>query len=262
LDNLRLHQKFLLGSWGEQRLDEPVRDIMIPKLIHQTAKTADMPAECSQHVAKVKALHPEWEYRLWTDRDNLDFVAREFPDFLNIFNALPRNIMRADVIRYLLMYRLGGFYLDTDYEMLKPFDLCEKDIVLCWEPNPIKPNENGKMANAIFASSPGHPFFGMMIEELKINPPLSADADVEDTTGPGLVTRVYEKAIKGGMSLFAATPELFSPLTPRNEKEYRKIVQSGVAYGIHHCHGSWRNFTLRQQLINFLSRIYYRANAS
>jgi mannosyltransferase OCH1-like enzyme len=160
------------------------------------------------------------------------------------------------------MYRLGGLYLDTDYEMLKSFDLCQKDIVLCWEPNPTKPKENGKMANAIFASSPEHPFWGMIIEELKVNPPLSADADVEATTGPGLVTRVYEKAIQGGMSLFATSPQLFSPLTPRNEKEYRTIVQSGVAYGIHHCHGSWRKFTMYQRFINFASRSYHRVKQS
>ncbi len=235
---------------------------MIPRLLHQTAKTSVLPADCLEYVDTLKTLHPNWGYKLWTDADNVAFVREAFPNFYEIFVKLPKGIMRADVIRYLLMYRVGGLYLDTDYEMLKPFDLVDHEIVLCWEPDPLKPGSNGKMANAIFASSPGHPFFGMIIEELTNNPPFSSDADVEATTGPGLVTRVYDQAIQRGMSLFAAPPEFFSPLTPRNEKEYRAIVEAGVAYGIHHCHGSWRNFTLYQRLSNFASRIYHRANPS
>ncbi len=109
---------------------------MIPKLIHQTAKTRDLPADCLEYVEQLKRLHPDWTYKLWTDEDNLEFVTREFPEFLETYQAFPRNIMRADVIRYLIMYRLGGFYLDTDYEMLKPFDLCDREIVLCWSPIP------------------------------------------------------------------------------------------------------------------------------
>ena len=59
--------------------------------------------------------------------DNLAFVKSEYPDFVDVFVGLPKNIMRADVIRYLLMDKLGGLYLDTDYEMLKPFDLIDHD---------------------------------------------------------------------------------------------------------------------------------------
>lgn len=38
--------------------------------------------------------------------------------------------MRADAIRYLLLYQLGGLYLDLDYEMLSPFDLRHHAVVL------------------------------------------------------------------------------------------------------------------------------------
>src|SRR5438105_9445997 len=44
---------------------------MIPKLIHQTAKTAEIPEKWRVYQKKVRALHPGWGYRLWTDEDNL-----------------------------------------------------------------------------------------------------------------------------------------------------------------------------------------------
>ncbi len=55
---------------------------MIPKLLHQTAKTEEIPLDCIPYQRKLRELHPDWTYRLWTDVDNVEFVAREFPDFL------------------------------------------------------------------------------------------------------------------------------------------------------------------------------------
>ena len=100
---------------------------MIPKLIHQTARTADIDQRSRHYQAIVRAMHPDWTYKLWTDADNDAFVRAEFPDFYPIFAGFPKGIMRADVIRYLLMDRLGGLYLDLDYEVLRPFDRLDED---------------------------------------------------------------------------------------------------------------------------------------
>lgn len=216
---------------------------MIPKLIHQTAPTAELPPRLQRYVATVRAQHPAWEYRLWTDEDNLAFVRREFADVLGLYNALPRNIMRADLFRYLLMARLGGLYLDTDYEMLKPFDLLNHEIVLPWEMDPKTGSETGRIANAVFASAPGHPFWTMAIDELKARPPLTLAADVLEATGPGFITRMYRRALAAGMVMHTPTGELFCPITPRNQRQHQVIVQKGVSYGIHHCVGSWRTTT-------------------
>lgn len=226
---------------------------MIPKLLHQTAKTHELPAECVRYVAKLKALHPDWTYRLWTDRDNLELVTTRVPELLDVYTRLPKNIMRADVIRYVLMYTHGGLYLDTDYEMLKPFDMTDHDIVLPWEIT----DERGtptRVANAVFASAPGHPFWRMLIDDLIAHPPLAADVDVIDTTGPVFVTRMYHRARAAGMEIFTPAREVFNPVTPRLKREYNAIVARGVSYGIHHCLGSWRAFD-RNTVKTFIWRI-------
>ncbi len=81
---------------------------MIPKIIHQTWKNREVPRKWRPLVDRVQALNPDWEYRLWTDVDNDAFVKEEFPGFYPVFRDLSHNIMRADVIRYLLLYRIGG----------------------------------------------------------------------------------------------------------------------------------------------------------
>jgi inositol phosphorylceramide mannosyltransferase catalytic subunit len=225
---------------------------MIPRLIHQTAKTADIPPRWREFQRRVRELHPEWTYKLWTDEDNLAFVKAEFPDFLDIFQKLPRNIMRADVIRYLLLYRLGGLYLDLDYEMLKSFDLTEHDIVLPWEQDGEFGAGNDLVCQAFFASAPGHPFLKMLIDDLRANPPLAGGGDVEGATGPKFVTRVYHRARAAGIPIHTPRRNLFNPVSPRTRRQYQAIVDGGESYGIHHCDGSWRDFTLTQRFKNVL----------
>jgi mannosyltransferase OCH1-like enzyme len=230
---------------------------MIPRLIHQTARTADLPPREQKYVAILRDLHPGWTYKLWTDQDNLAFVKSEFADFLDIFTGLPKNIMRADVIRYLLMYKLGGLYLDTDYEMLKPFDYTDHECVLPLE-NADELLPDGRIANSLFASAPGHPFFKAVIDELRAHPPLGANSDVLTSTGPHFISRVLHQTNRDGLNITLPRKELFNPPTPRNAREHRAIIDKGAAYAIHHCHGSWREYSLGENIKTRLSRLVHR----
>jgi mannosyltransferase OCH1-like enzyme len=221
---------------------------MIPKLIHQTYKTRDISRKWLRYQQKVKSLHPGWTYQFWTDEDNIKFVASEYPEFVDVFMKLPRNIMRADVIRYLLLYRLGGLYLDLDYEMLKPFDLLDHQVVVPLEGDEPDQTGNKKLCNCFLAAAPGSAFFKMAIDDLKANPPLSPDSDVETSTGPGFLSRVYQQALAERISVFTPEEALFSPVTPCSPRQYRAIVRRGVAYGIHHTHGSWRELSFGVQV--------------
>jgi mannosyltransferase OCH1-like enzyme len=213
---------------------------MIPKLIHQTSKTEEVAANCVPYQHKLRELHPDWKYRLWTDADNLEFVSKEYPEFLDIFVKLPKNIMRADVIRYLLLYRLGGLYLDLDYEMVKPYDLLNYGVVLPWETDSESLPGEGRIVNCFMAAEPGHPFFKMVIDDLKTNPPLSPTVDVLHTTGPFFLTRILEQALQAGIAVHCPSQRFFNPIV-QNPRQYRALVRKGEAYGIHHCFGSWRD---------------------
>ena len=215
----------------------------IPKLIHQTAKTADIPEQWRALSEKTKALHPGWTYRLWTDEDNLAFVRAEYPDFVETFVNLPKPIMRADVIRYLWMYRLGGLYLDLDYEFLKPFDPESHRVIV---PQTLEPDADGRpwLGNCMFASEPGHKLWKFMIDDLRRNPPKAGD-DVLHATGPMFVTRIYREHRAELGDVYLPARKVYSPVTPRSKRQYDAIVRRGESLGIHHCSGTWQPWTVR-----------------
>jgi mannosyltransferase OCH1-like enzyme len=240
---------------------------LIPKIIHQTWKNSEIPEEYILFQQKVKKLHPDWEYKLWTDENNLQFVKDYFPQLLKKYVALPKNIMRADVIRYLIMQKIGGLYLDLDYEMIKPFDILEYGLVLPYNRSIESGDTYNAFGNCIFASSPGHKFWEFVIKEFeeisdydsrfkllskkKYN---TKNASLEEViTGPGFLTGIFYTYEKKLENYILPDREKFHPIYPRNNKEYLKILANKKSYGIHHCAGSWRDKSLLKRGLRSMS---------
>lgn len=55
----------------------------------------------------------KWE-QLWTNEMSRDFIAAEYPWFLETFDGYQFPIQRADSIRYFVLAHYGGTYIDLD----------------------------------------------------------------------------------------------------------------------------------------------------
>ena len=150
------------------KLQHPTCQPQIPKIIHQTAKDRQaLPPLWALSQASWKANHPTWEYRMWSDEQNLNLCKEHFPWFLDTYNSLPKNIMRVDAVRYMYMYAHGGVYSDLDSENLKPLDglLEGRAAVLA-----VMGTDMGfkdSIPNAFLASVPGHPFWLHLLRAIK-----------------------------------------------------------------------------------------------
>ena len=227
---------------------------MIPKIIHQTWKTKDLPDDVMKFHLQIKELHPGWDVRLWTDEDNLELVKEHFPHLLDIYNALEYNIMRADIIRYMYMTKFGGYYLDLDYEVFIPFDdkTSQPDLML-----PVSSEENGNiiLGNSIFASVPQHAFWKDVLEDFQNFPPtkkFSNKFEVLKLTGPDFISKIYFRAAEK-YNGYLVPKNIYHPdHTLVNKRHYQKKLQSKGTRGIHHCQGSW--LSENNSLMNLLSR--------
>ena len=141
-----------------------------PKIIHQTWKNREVPEPFAFWSSSWKRLHPDYEYRLWTDADNLEFIATHYPDFVEEFLSFDQHIKRVDAVRYFYLYHYGGIYCDLDFECLKNFDplLAESqnvDVVLGYmgDDNDFE----HAIPNAIMISKPRAPFWLYVINEMR-----------------------------------------------------------------------------------------------
>jgi len=98
----------------------------IPRIIHQTHRAQDaLPAAIHDSIAALRARNPGWEYRFYDDEAVTRFICDSYgPDVLTYFERIdPRySAARADLFRYLLIYRVGGVYLDIKSTIRPPID--------------------------------------------------------------------------------------------------------------------------------------------
>ena len=236
-------------------LSKQNENMKIPRIIHQIYEDPAGPSEPLLEFAETwKEHHPTWEYRFWDKKEMEDFLTTEFPEFIPTYRAYPYNVQRWDAIRYLILYRIGGLYVDFDYECLKPMDALLNGATCCMgvEPtqNAIRYNKAIIVGNALMASVPDHPYFEAIIKDMMKGEKyagLPEVAQIMQGTGPFMTTRLYEQyPNKEEITLLPA--DLVTPFTMF---EIRDIINGLTTpyivnkmekcFAIHYFGGSWFN---------------------
>jgi mannosyltransferase OCH1-like enzyme len=94
---------------------------MIEKNIFQTWYTRDLHPSVAEITNQIKRLNPEYIYHLYTDVDMDNFVNEHFKgEIADCYNRLNMIVAKADLWRYLVIYKYGGVYLDMDSNIKRP----------------------------------------------------------------------------------------------------------------------------------------------
>lgn len=111
---------------------------MIPKKIHQIwIGEIEMPSDWAKWCNGVKNAHPDWEYNLW-DNTAIESIIEDFSDNLKEYwdrvKFEKRWSWMTDVLRFAIIHKHGGIYMDCDFKMRKGRSLnelpLEKDLIL------------------------------------------------------------------------------------------------------------------------------------
>jgi mannosyltransferase OCH1-like enzyme len=100
------------------------KNITMEKIIHQIwIGDFKMPLREQALTQKIKLLHPDYEYKLWTDLDiKEELLPENMNEVYHEFYEQKQYVFCADLLRIYLVYKYGGFYLDVDFDVKQPLD--------------------------------------------------------------------------------------------------------------------------------------------
>lgn len=142
------------------RTPEPGR---VPRVLHQVWHDGHPPAEFLGFRLSWGLLHPDWPLHLWDFAQGRTLVADHYPGLLRLWDSLPKDVQRADVLRYLVLHRYGGLYADMDTEALRSFDgLARSSDFFCG----LEAKPYPSVCNALLGSAPRHPILEAVVRWL------------------------------------------------------------------------------------------------
>ena len=100
--------------------------MLIPRLIHQTTENiSSLSDEFLQNIQNISRINPGWKISLYSAQDREDFIRTNYDaKVLGAYLSIDSDYgaARADLFRYLLIYKMGGLYLDIKSTSTKFLD--------------------------------------------------------------------------------------------------------------------------------------------
>ena len=152
---------------------------MIPKIIHQIW-LGDQSKRPMSEINRLKEMNSSWEYILWTENEIKSIFGelinqRHFDSLVNLNSTIQDRIGsisddyyycgQSDILRYEILYRYGGFYVDADTVPIKEFsdELCSNEVFAAYENEIARP---GLIANGYLGSCKDSELMKIFIDEI------------------------------------------------------------------------------------------------
>ncbi len=254
-----LHQKNSLARVAVEQQPK------IPKIIHMIWLGKEFPEKFHAYRNSWIEKHPEWTHILWIDNPinykygtAIEDIANLKQDLLDdayatkqlvisikdiqlhnksIFDAAENLAEKSDILRYELLYRLGGVYVDTDFECIKPLDILNHCYDFYCGIQPL--DECLALNIALFGSKAHHPILKHCIATIKEN---QTQDHLIKRSGPVHFTKSFwATAASSGINI--ALPATFFYPLPLYQKyisnEQKRQFIKPESFGIHHWAASW-----------------------
>lgn len=151
----------------------------IPKTLHFIwLGPKDFPRESIANVQSWKQKHPQWKMKFWTDRrrpmplDGMEEIIIDrmhSPDLALCYDKTDNFAEKADLLRYEILHREGGVYVDHDVRCFKPIDkLVENFEFVCGLELPADTPVSSSIhaTNSLIGSRASHPILQRCISWL------------------------------------------------------------------------------------------------
>lgn len=165
----------------------------IPRVLHQIWIGGEPPEIFEKWAARWRALHPTWDYMLWTDCPSSYAVRELFDSAPALVPADRVGQFRSDVLRYEILSNVGGVYVDMDFEPRRSLEpvlssiRSMRRVFAAWE------TEGKWIGNAILGAEPQTAFMQALVDGLPRSVADHAGKPPGVMTGPQYLTRTYRR---------------------------------------------------------------------
>lgn len=197
--------------------------------------------EFSNFIKKWEDMYPQFKIKLWSD----EMIHEDclIPEFLKqyYYDNSMKHAFKVDILRYLILNKYGGLYIDVDFEPLKiiPKLFFEFDFF-----GAIQPNK--EVAIGLIYSKPNSELLNDVIFGLKSHLDISKNnnqynnGNLPYLTGPTYFNSHCKKYFNIPNYYFF-TQEYFYPYwceeMHRRKENFKET--SPLAYAVHHWNASW-----------------------
>lgn len=215
---------------------------MIPKIIHYCWLSNDLfPPKIQRCIDSWSRVLPDYELRLW----NFERLGDACPAWVREAYETKKYAFAADWVRAYALATFGGIYLDSDVEMLKPFDaLLDMPYFVCRESSP-----GWNLEAACMGAEKGQPLFVEALRYYDGRHFVRPDGTYDDKPMPHIFADIIRdkftlrpidnpsEFVADEATVCMLPSEYFSPL----QVITMEMIQTPRTMAIHHFAGSWKS---------------------
>lgn len=222
---------------------------MIPKIIHYCwFGRGEMPQLAKDCIDSWHIFMPDWEYKLWNE-DSFDVNTNAYTK--EAYEA-KKYAFVTDYVRLYALYTEGGVYMDTDVEVLKPYDdLLSLRGFTGYEGSKYMPPVTGTMA-----SEAGNKWVAEQLNAYDTAHFIKVDGSFDLTTNTTRISKIMraggfvqdgQRSIYKDMTIFPT--DFFCPRQTTGE-----YLLTENTYCDHHFMGTWNEGKAGPQIARIIGQ--------
>jgi len=241
--------------------------VKIPHVMHSVWIGGQFPSKFQKYRDSWIEKHPTWAHIFWTDNpinydqglmvEHIDTLVDDLHNGVYAGKLMVINVSKlklfnqklydrvsnlgekSDILKYELVYKFGGVYIDCDFECIQPIDILHRCYDFYVGIQPL--DESLALGAALFGATVGHRILKECIETMERD---QKHTVITHRTGPIHFTRAFftQAAIEQNDINIAWPASFFYPVAFYQKNistQSKKELIRPETFAIHHWAGTW-----------------------